>query len=486
MKQIEHEPVVAVGLVLDAVWLDFELHSEFTAQDGTRLAPGKYRVEHEGGGPGVNGYVELRDGRGQLCLTAYKIDLHPINKADGSFTIKGITIGINFHWEQQEDQQFQGSLRFQTNDQARFDVINEIAVEDYLTSVISSEMSAMADAELLKAHAVISRSWLLAQLPQWKKPRVKSDPKIETVNGERQLIRWYDQESHTDFDICADDHCQRYQGITKATSPMVFDVIQQTFGLVLTSGGELCDARYSKSCGGMTESFDAAWADEKFPYLAVAYDGENFPAEFALPLTEETNAERWIRQSPPAFCNTTDAKVLGKILPDFDRATDDFYRWRVTIAQEELQELLRRKLGVDFGSIHRLEPVERAASGRLVKLRIVGEREQLIIGKELEIRRALSPSHLYSSAFVVETSGNDSKAPEQFTLIGAGWGHGVGLCQIGAALMAERGYDFKQILAHYYHGSQLQALYQRHRADQENDERILSTPFDGAAANTGG
>ncbi|MEP7341588.1 MAG: SpoIID/LytB domain-containing protein, partial [Acidobacteriota bacterium] len=232
-----------------------------------------------------------------------------------------------------------------------------------------------------------------------------------------------------------------------------------TFGRVLTYDNELCDARFSKSCGGMTESFDAAWADEKFPYLAVSYDGEEFPAEFALPLTDEANAERWIRQSPPAFCNTTDAKVLGKILPDFDQTTRDFYRWRVTIAQDELQELLKRKLGVEFGVIHRLEPVERGASGRLVKLRIAGERETLVIGKELEIRRALSPSHLYSSAFVIETASNGSGEPEQFTLIGAGWGHGVGLCQIGAALMAERGYGVEQILAHYYSGSRLQAHY---------------------------
>jgi SpoIID/LytB domain protein len=341
----------------------------------------------------------------------------------------------------------------------RLTVINEVPVEPYLNSVISSEMSATADAELLKAHAVISRSWLLAQMKQWKRPRVKSEAKIEVVNGQRQLIRWYDQEAHTNFDVCADDHCQRYQGITKATSPMVFDAIQATLGQVLEFDGELCDARFSKSCGGMTESFDAAWANERRVYLAVSYDGKTFPAEFALPLTEEANAEKWIRSAPPAFCNTTDPKVLGKILPDFDQATQDFYRWQVTISQSELQELLQRKLGIDFGAIHQLEPVERAESGRLVKLRIVGERETLVIGKELEIRRALSPSHLYSSAFVVETSGNGLEIPESFTLIGAGWGHGVGLCQIGAALMAERGYGFEQILAHYYNGARLQRLY---------------------------
>lgn len=453
MRQIESEPIVSVGLMNAVETVSFELQGDFADASGVRFNAGSYQAVT------ACGRVEVVDAGGRRFSAGAEIKLSPMEPT-ASFLVHDVIIGIDFHWQQKQDQQFQGALRLRLGADKRLTVINEVMVEAYLTSVISSEMSALADAELLKAHAVISRSWLLAQLPLWKKPRVKSEPKIEIVNGEKHLIRWYDQESHTDFDVCADDHCQRYQGITKATSPMVFDVIRATFGQVLTFNEELCDARFSKSCGGMTESFDAAWANEKFPYLAVAYDGETLPLEFALPLTEETNAEKWIRHPPPAFCNTTDAKVLGKILPDFDRATRDFYRWRITLAQEELQELLRRKLGIDFGAIHKLEPVERAASGRLVKLRIAGERETLVIGKELEIRRALSPSHLYSSAFVIETSGNDSKAPEQFTLIGAGWGHGVGLCQIGAALMAERGYAFEPILAHYYHGSQLQALYQ--------------------------
>lgn len=430
-----------------------ELKGEFADAGGLRFAAGNYQAV------AACNRVELIDAGGRRFSAGLEIRLSPVAET-ASFVVRDVVIGIDFHWRQKQDQQFQGALQLQLGADKGLTVINDLPVEAYLTSVISSEMSAMADAELLKAHAVISRSWLLAQLPNWKRPRFKSEPKIETVNDEKQLIRWYDQEAHADFDVCADDHCQRYQGIGKATSPMVFDVIRQTFGQVLTFADELCDARYSKSCGGMTESFDAAWADERFSYLAASYDGETFPADFALPLTTEANAERWIRQSPPAFCNTADPKVLSKILPDFDRATRDFYRWRVTIGQQELQELLQLKLGLEFGAIHRLEPVERAASGRLVKLRIVGEREQLVIGKELEIRRALSPSHLYSSAFVVETSGDDSKTPEQFTLIGAGWGHGVGLCQIGAALMAERGYGFELILAHYYHGSRLQALYQ--------------------------
>ncbi len=457
MTPIERQPMVAVGLMTGVETVCFELRGEFVDSAGVRFAAGGYQAVT------ACSRVDVVDASGRRFSAGSEIMLSPVETAS-SFVVRDVVIGIDFHWEQKQDQQFQGALRLKLGADKRLTVINEVPVEAYLTSVISSEMSATADAELLKAHAVISRSWLLAQMKEWKRPRVKSEAKIEEVNGERQLIRWYDQEAHTDFDVCADDHCQRYQGITTATSPMVFAAIQATFGRVLEFDGELCDARFSKSCGGMTESFDAAWADERFLYLAVSYDGETFPAEFSLPLTDEANAEMWIRHSPPAFCNTADPKVLGKILPDFDQATRDFYRWRVTIAQVELQELLRRKLGIDFGAIRSLKPIERAESGRLVKLRIVGEFETLIIGKELEIRRALSSSHLYSSAFVVETSGNSSTVPDNFTLIGAGWGHGVGLCQIGAALMAERGYDFEGILAHYYRGSSLQSLYRNQQA----------------------
>lgn len=452
MKPIEREPIVSVGLMTGVEAVQFELKGEFVDSTGVRFGAGAHQAVT------ACNRVEVIDGEGRRFSAGDELRLTPVD-ADSSFVVRDVVIGIDFHWEQKQDQQFQGVLRLKLGADKRLIVINEVPVEAYLTSVISSEMSPTADSELLKAHAVISRSWLLAQMSPWKRARIKREPKIEIINGEPQLIRWYDQEAHTDFDVCADDHCQRYQGITKASSPKVFDAIQATFGRVLEFEGELCDARFSKSCGGMTERFDAAWADERYAYLAASYDGETFPAEFALPLSEEANAETWIRSLPPAFCNTTDPNVLGKILPDFDQATQDFYRWRVTIPQAALQKLLQRKLGIDFGAVLRLEPVARAASGRLVKLRIVGERETLIIGKELEIRRALSPSHLYSSAFVIETSENGLNAPDSFTLIGTGWGHGVGLCQIGAALMAERGYGFEQILAHYYRGARLQALY---------------------------
>jgi len=452
MKKVEREPVVAVGLMTGAESVVFELKGSYVNSDGEHLAGGSYRAERADNG------VEIVSENGWRGLSASECRLTPA-ESTATFIIRDVTIGIEFHWQQKQDQRFQGALKIKLNADGRLTVINEIPIEGYLTGVISSEMSATSHPELLKAHSVVSRSWLLAQMRPWKKERHKPSFAKQPYGGEMQMIRWYDQESHADFDVCADDHCQRYQGVTKVTSAAVYEAIRATFGQVLVYDDELCDARYTKSCGGMTESYDAAWEDARFPYLAVSYDGEEFPAGYDLPLTDEANAERWIRDSPPAFCNTSDMSVLGKILPDFNQETTDFYRWRVTIAQDELRELLRAKLGVDFGAVHKLEAVERGASGRIVRLRVAGERETMVIGKELEIRRALSPSHLYSSAFVVETGGTAGGAPAEFTLVGAGWGHGVGLCQIGAALMAERGYDFERILEHYYRGARLYGLY---------------------------
>jgi SpoIID/LytB domain protein len=452
---IDREPTIAVGLMSGAEELAFALHGEFVTLDGKQLAAGHYRAYLVKGAAASS--LEIADSAGRICDRAAEFVLSPVAGRAASFTIEGITIGIDFHWQRKEDQQFQGALRLKLDGAGRLLVINEVAVESYLSSVISSEMSATAHPELLKAHAVISRSWLLAQLKPWKVEHIESFSEKDA--DERQLIRWYNQESHTEFDVCADDHCQRYQGISRATSPTVFEAIRATWGEVLVHAGALCDTRFSKCCGGMTEEYRTAWEDLGVPYLAARYDGESFPTEFALPLTDEANATRWIVSSPPAFCNTSDRALLLRILPDFDQETKDFYRWQVSYEQEELSELLRAKLGVDFGLISKLEPVERGASGRLVRLRIVGEKETLVIGKELEIRRALSPSHLYSSAFVVATEQASSGWPEKFILRGAGWGHGVGLCQIGAALMAEGGYNYRQILAHYYADSRLHTLY---------------------------
>lgn len=454
MLTLAHEPTVRVGLMSGVQELSFALDSAFVAPDGRHFAAGSYRAVV------CTDRIAIDDHTGRRCVEAPELSLHPQAPATATFTVRGVTIGVNFHWQRQEDQQFQGTLRLRRDAQRRLLVINEIAVEAYLTSVIASEMSATSPPALLKAHAIISRSWLLAQLPPWKATRRNISPQPDSEAGsERQLIRWYDQESHTDFDVCADDHCQRYQGLAKATAATVFEAIHSTVGQVLVYDDALCDARFSKSCGGMTEAYAAAWEDRQVPYLTARYDGAAFPAGFALPLTDESNASRWLRNTPEAFCHTTDRTLLARVLPSFDQETVDFYRWRVTLAQAQVQELLRAKLGLEVGPIHRLEPVERGASGRLVRLRVVGERDTVIIGKELEIRRALSPSHLYSAAFVVQPEPRQAQVPEHFTLIGAGWGHGVGLCQIGAALMAAHGYTHEQILAHYYTGATLHMLY---------------------------
>lgn len=456
---IDREPTIAVGLMTlkdAAEALRFELHGEFVTAGGDRLAAGGYRATAQGG------RVSLNNDAGETLFAARELALTPVAEA-ASFTIHGVTIGVDFHWERKESQKFEGALRLKLDAEQRLIAINEIALERYITSVISSEMSATAHPELLRAHAVISRSWLLAQIAPWSAGRTQADCSrtgiTTNAKGEQEVIRWYAKEAHTDFDVCADDHCQRYQGITKATVPAVFEAVHATYGLVLTAGATVCDARFSKCCGGMTEAYSAAWDPTEIPYLTVLYDGEAFPADYKLPLTDEENAAAWIEGAPPAFCNTNDQSVLSRILPGFDQETRDFYRWRVTLNQEEVQDLLWKKLGVDLGAIITMEPVERAASGRLVKLRIVGEAETLVIGKELEIRRALSPSHLYSSAFVVRTESAMTEFPAHFTLLGAGWGHGVGLCQIGAALMAERGYEHRPILEHYYPGARLHQLY---------------------------
>lgn len=377
---------------------------------------------------------------------------------EASFSLYDVTIGVNFHWERKETQTFLGKLKFIINGNSVC-AVNELPVERYLESVISSEMSATSSLELLKAHAVISRSWLLVQMQNRRKGETTAHVAASEIQGNGELIRWYDREDHTLFDVCADDHCQRYQGITKETSAHVAEAIRQTAGQVLTDEDEICDARFSKCCGGETEEFQYCWENLRKPYLVALRDA---PQQEALDLTVEANADRWIRSSPESFCNTRDAKVLSQVLNNYDQETSDFYRWRVEYTQQQVQQLLTEKLGIDFGAVVDLIPVERGTSGRLSKLRIVGEKLTLVIGKELEIRRALSKSHLYSSAFVVDTfDRNEQGIPKRFALIGAGWGHGVGLCQIGAAVMGERGYSYKEILLHYYPGAIIKQIYRQ-------------------------
>ncbi len=364
------------------------------------------------------------------------------------FVLHDVVIGVNFHWERKEDQAFEGELLFIV-EEGRVRAINRLPVENYLVSVISSEMSATSSAEFLKAHTIISRSWLYAQLLR------KEQVQQSTLGweNETETVRWYAREDHTLFDLCADDHCQRYQGLTRAMNPNVAAAVKATEGVVLKYDGEVCDARFSKCCGGATERFSACWENVDYPYLDAFRDGEG-----ALPLpdlTTESGAREWIESVPEAFCSAVEPTVLAQVLNAYDRETNDYYRWQVRYTQQELSRLVAERSGVDFGTIEELVPLERGASGRIVKLRIVGSKASRVVGKELEIRRWLSPSHLYSSAFVVDKTEGEAV---EFLLKGAGWGHGVGLCQIGAAVMSERGYGYAEILAHYYPGAALEKI----------------------------
>lgn len=437
----KEEPIVSVGIV-SASKLCFSLNAPYTICGSQRC--GKQ-------------VVELSEGRILWENALYDELLFEPTDAQSSFTLEDVTIGVNFHWERKEAQTFLGKLRFIVEDN-NICAINELPVETYLTSVISSEMRATSSLELLKAHAVISRSWLLAQMEQRKAENnnVEKQPSFFKTNEE--IVRWYDREDHKRFDVCADDHCQRYQGITKAANKHVVEAIQQTAGEILTSHGEICDARYSKCCGGAVEEFQYCWENIKKPYLQALPDA--LPDTTPLPdLTDEAVARQWILSSPDAFCNTTDQKVLSQVLNDFDQETTDFYRWSQTYSQTEVKQLLEEKLEVQFGDIIDLVPLSRGKSGRIYRLKIVGKERTLIIGKELEIRRALSKSHLYSSAFIVEKADIKDGVPQKFIIKGAGWGHGVGLCQIGAAMMGKQGYRYEEILLHYYKGAEITKAY---------------------------
>ena len=381
-----------------------------------------------------------------------------------SFDIFDVVIGINFHWERKETQRFKGALKLIVEN-GKITAINQIGVEDYLTSVISSEMSATASDELLKAHAVISRSWLLKPiLNDIRQQTTDNSGKNEEISVVRALstghfTKWYERDAHTNFDVCADDHCQRYQGITRASTEAVENAIDATRGTVLMYDDEICDARYSKSCGGVSETFENCWAPVHYPYLTKVIDNPVAPVGYNLDLTVEVNADNWIRQSPEAFCNTTDKKILAQVLNNYDQETTDFYRWKVEYSQAVIAELISRKSGFDFGEIVDLIPVKRGESGRLIELKIIGTKQTVTVGKELEIRKWLSESHLYSSAFVVDRFEVENGIPQKFVLTGAGWGHGVGLCQIGAAVMGEKGYKYDEILKHYFHGAELKKIY---------------------------
>jgi stage II sporulation protein D len=382
----------------------------------------------------------------------------PVRYREASFELNDVVIGIGFHWERKEDQQFKGSLEFIVENE-KVTAINILPLEDYLASVISSEMSSASNLELLKAHAIISRSWLMAQMRKGRYLKDSSDNYKSISESPGEYIRWYDREDHTNFDVCADDHCQRYQGITRQTSELVQQAVAQTRGMLLMHNGKICDARFSKSCGGITENFENVWEPEVHSYLQSVVDNPENPLGFEIDLTNEKAAEKWIRNEPEAFCHIHDKVVLTQLLNDYDLETTDYYRWKLQYIQEDLANLISRKTGRDFGEIVDLIPVERGKSGRLIKLKIVGTKLTLTIGKELEIRKTLSESHLYSSAFVVDKLNIIDGIPGEFVLTGAGWGHGVGLCQIGAALMSEKGYKYEEILLHYFRGAEIKKEY---------------------------
>lgn len=437
------------------------------------LKSGKIRFSLDGNFR-INRTGSLLQGDAEAVITGSTISIHcnetritleepvildPVDQAVDRFTLWDVVIGIGFHWEQKEDQEFQGALKLMISE-GEIQVVNVISVEDYLISVISSEMRGDSSPELLKAHTIISRSWLLAQIEKQDQLAGSGNAYEPEHRTEEEYIRWYDREDHDQFHVCADDHCQRYQGTTRSHNPEVVRAVNETAGEVLEFDGRICDTRFSKCCGGVVEEFQHCWEPVVHPYLQRV---EDHPASSAIrsgDLKVETNAMEFIKGSPEAFCNTTDAALLRQVLNDYDQSSSDFFRWEVSYSQEEIASLVREKSGIDFGKILDLVPVERGESGRLVRLKIIGSKRTLIVGKELEIRRWLSSSHLYSSAFIVEKKQMKNGVPGSFQLRGAGWGHGVGLCQIGAAVMASKGYSHLEILNHYFIDAAIEKRYE--------------------------
>ncbi len=437
---IASEPIIKVGVIENYKEICGTLHQKYRIADDV-IVSGEFRavISEED--------VLVYGGKDIELLKGKEIQFIPLN--GGEFTLNDVVFGINFHWERKENQTFQGGLKIVARKNRTLTAINEISVEKYLASVISSEMSATAPMALLKAHAITSRSWLVAMLEMKKKFSTLGIPSQRSFQTESELIRWYDREDHDIFDVCADDHCQRYQGISKIISESAQQAINETRGIFLTYENEICDARFYKACGGLTEVFENAWANTPIQYLQCVSDSQTEHPH----IHTEQEAEQWIVSSPDAFCNTTDGNILRQILPSFDQETTDFFRWNVEYNVDELSELVKKKSGIDFGIILNLIPIQRGPSGRIVKLKIEGTKNSLVVGKELEIRRWLSQSHLYSSAFIVERKEN------KFIFKGAGWGHGVGLCQIGAAVMAVKGYSPEEITKHYFRNAELKKLY---------------------------
>jgi len=448
MKGIKEAPIIEAG-IFSGNEIAFTLNDQFRVNKSDMKIIGKWIAKY------TDAKIVLeKDSR--ILEMQPPVFLAPVTVHGSSFTLHNVTIGVDFHWQRKEDQSFNGSLKI-IIESDRITAVNVLSVEDYLTSVISSEMRATSSLEFLRAHAVVSRSWLLAQMEKTRKIKSEGRKYIASIRTTSEIIRWYDREDHQNYDVCADDHCQRYQGITRASTPSVVQVIRETCGEVLSFEGSICDTRYYKCCGGMTELFENTWEPVNHPYLKGITDNAVHPEGYGTELSRDDIARKWILGNPDAFCKTSDREVLSQVLNDYDQETNDFFRWKVYYNQNELSELVKTRTGIDFGTITDIIPVERGVSGRIIKLKIEGTLKTMIIGKELEIRKSLSKSHLYSSCFVVEKSSDDGKV--NFILYGAGWGHGVGLCQIGAAMMGAKGYSYREILMHYFAGASLEKLY---------------------------
>ncbi len=443
---ISGEPKIKVGVLDRRSEVRGRLNGPFLV-NGRLFEAGGFCAKAEGGG------LAFSDASGQGAVRGAEIRCIP--REGATFTLSEVTIGVRFHWERREDQTFRGGLTLLARPEGTVTAVNDIGLEAYLASVISSEMNPGAPMEFLKAHAVTSRSWLAAMLERSRGESPQTDGASGMIRREGERIIWYGREDHDLFDVCADDHCQRYQGSTKVVPERTARAVDETRGLFLVYDGAVCDARYHKACGGLTENFEKVWEDRPVPYLSCVSDS---PLPHP-PLRSDDEAGRWILSRPDAWCGTEDQSILRRILPSFDQETTDFFRWETGYARRELEDILKEKSGIDFGTLRDLVPLERGLSGRIVRLKIEGSKAVWIVGKELEIRRWLSRSHLLSSAFVVSVERDSSGAASRFVLKGAGWGHGAGLCQIGAAVMATKGFGAEEILAHYFRGAALQKLY---------------------------
>jgi stage II sporulation protein D len=446
MWERTEEPKIAVGIVDGAARIEGRLDGTFLLAEGHK-ASGRFSAHAAGDA------IALLDEKGEEVARSGEICLEA--QAPATFALFDVLIGKRFHWERPENQTFRGNLLLRLRQDGTMAIINEIPLEEYLRSVVSSEMSAASPLEFLKAHAIISRSWLLAALAKKGMEGKAADAAPSSIEGKGAVIRWYNREEHDLFDVCADDHCQRYQGLTKIISGRPEEAVSATRGTVLTYGEEICDARFSKACGGLTEDFATAWEGLKVPYLTSVPDSK-LPHP---PIETEAQAREWILSSPEAYCRLEDEALMGEVLPGFDRETKDFFRWKVVYSQDVLSALVQEKSGLDLGTVQEFKPLLRGPSGRICRLGVTGSKGSVIVGKELEIRRWLSPTHLLSSAFVVDAKRDRRGRVETFTLHGAGWGHGVGLCQIGASVMAFRGFAAAEILTHYFTGARIRRIY---------------------------